>query len=341
MNNKSKILSGRILAGLAVLAISVISCERLDDEIHVTDEQTEPLLHYVVVAEQTSGIIDVKALTKSTSNVTLTSQPRYGSLENYGKDLLRYVANSNSTKDAFSVSVRSGNSTAREDSVIIIRDTTLLPAISIVALTDYVNNVNGPVLIDVLKNDILRNIDKNAVEISIFSGEISNTPIPKSHFGTLEVVNGKVKYTPGPEYKGKDKFIYKLTKKTSTETRSATEAAGGSLVSYGFVYISSETSCRDRLKLNNDLFEFSVSSLHPGDTLLLPITANDVFCTNAMNDFSINLGKFPKGSATFVENYSIHYILPSQVKAGFIDAFSYRLCVDEICKEAEVIIKFK
>jgi hypothetical protein len=338
--------------GLAVFAGSMLnSCDTLEsDKAPVENITLNDDAIYVTPAS--SGIINLRSLVNSNSNVRLqvSSQPRHGSLTSLGNDLLLYTKDAlvTSAHDGFLLSIFSADNTfLKSDSVIIIvsPDSTDVPCNGLVAMTDYAyysdsTNNEGYIDIAVLANDMFCGIDSSQVQVSI--PQLENVNVP--YYGSLQIIaDGRIRYTPNNEFAGEDKFIYQITKPANVPNQGDPE-----VIAHGMVYISGAKSCKDQLELFNDQFLVTLDSISSdttasdttafGKIYYFNVTANDNFCTQAINNFSFSIVNLPQGEWDYALDYGFKYIAPSYATPGFVDTFSYQVCVDDVCKEATVTI---
>jgi hypothetical protein len=341
MHLKKDLRISRTVLLFMILAAFLAGCDMLESDREASETDIELKNDAIYITPQTSGIIDLKSLVTAGAEVRLSvsSQPKYGKLESLGQDLLQYTANDGVTDahDVFRVSIyKDNNHFLKEDSVIIIitPDTTAMPC-GVWALTDYVYDVTGPVIINVLANDTACDVDSTALVVSLPDLLIGGVPMPKSYYGTLEVLaGGAIRYTPGAEFEGHDKFVYRLTKPANVPNNGDPEE-----FSHGFVYISTTGSC-DSLELTDDVFKFKSDSINHMDSVYLDVTANDILCIPSNNLTFEVLGQ-PQGSVSYSWNNGFDYLFPAGVSAGFEDRFIYKVCSDNACDEAEVLVRLE
>jgi hypothetical protein len=353
--NLKRQMTGRVVlafTGLAAFAGSMLSsCDTLESD-KAPAENITLNNDAIYVTPSSSGIINLRSLVNSNSNVRLqvSSQPQHGSLTSLGNDLLLYTKDElvTSAHDGFLLSIFSPDNTfLKSDSVIIIvsPDSTAVPCNGLIAITDYAyysdtTNNGGYVDIAVLANDMFCGLDSNQVQVSI--PQLENVNVP--YYGSIQIISdGRIRYTPNSEFAGEDKFIYQITKPANVPNQGDPE-----VVAHGFVYISGAKSCKDQLELFNDEFLVTLDSVTSdttasdtttfGKIYYFNVVANDNFCTQAVNNFSFSMVEFPEGEWEYALNYGFKYIAPSYATSGFVDTFSYQVCVDDVCKQATVTI---
>lgn len=337
------------LAGMLVLlalAALLNSCDVFESEVSPDKGKVGILQKSIVITPKSSGIIDLQSMVGSTGNsrISITSQPSLGTLQSMGGGIVKYTPHAGITsgRDRLLLSIYSDkNVLEAKDSIVvdINSDTTNIPcSLAVIAQNDLIYNVSGPIDIDVLANDTVCQVSRSALVVSIPDNlGMDGVLIPKSYFGTLEVLpNGKIRYTPGPNFTKEDKFIYQVTKPEGLP-----QAGDFATVGYGYVYLSAVITCKDSLKLENDDFTFGLDSIAVTDSLYLNTAANDVLCLNALNDFQFTIKEFPAGQLFYGHDYGFIYLRPVNAIKGKMDKFSYRLCIDGSCKEAEVVIRFE
>jgi hypothetical protein len=340
--NRIKQIFIRTVLFVMISSMFFAGCDTLESDSSNNDTSVTLSSNAIYITPQSSGIIDLQSLVRTNSKVkiSISSQPTLGTLTSLGNDLIKYTPNTGmlNGRDNFLISVYSTSNTfLKQDSVILIlsRDSTQMPC-GLITGTDYVYNVNGPTDIVVLNNDTACNVMRSQLVVSIPDIEIDGVSVQKSYFGTLNVLaNGIIRYTPGPNFTGSDKFIYRVDKPENLPN-----AGDYATLSYGFVYITSGASCKDSIRLSDDIFDFKLDTLGLADSLYLPVTNNDIFCTQALNNFLYTISEFPVGQLFYGSDYGFNYIVPTAAQPGTTDKFRYTLCVDNVCKEALVTIKF-
>lgn len=336
-HEKKKIFAGAAPVFLLLAALWG-GCDMLEADRESTPGELQLKDEAIYLTPQTSGIIDLRSLLTKSADVRLavTSQPRFGKLESLGNDLLQYVPNDGvmEAKDGFAVSMFSdNNSFLGKDSVIIIitPDSTAIPC-GVWAMTDYVYNITGPVIIDVLANDTACNVDSTRLEVTLAEIEMNGDPGHAS-FGRVELLTGgRIRYTPGSEFAGEDKFIYRLRKPADIPNPGDPEE-----ISHGLVYISRRDSCDNDLTAIDDLYTFGADSLIGADTVYLDVTGNDVFCAGSV---TLTIEQEPEhGYVEYSGDLKVKYIFPYPVWAGMKDEFIYEICAENQCDQARVTIK--
>jgi hypothetical protein len=326
------------------LALLLNGCDVLEEDQRANDGDVQLSDKALYISPDGPGIINLRSLIEngSTARISVSSQPIFGSLRSLGDDLLQYTPNAGVTEatDAFRVSIfGSNNIVLNEDTVTIIitRDSTSLPC-GLYATTDYVYNVSSSVDIPVLANDTSCNVATSQLIVSIPDLVIDGVAVPKSYFGSLALLpDGRIRYTPGPDFAGEDKFIYRVTKPANVPNHGDPE-----LMAHGFVYIQGVADCRDSLNLFDDLYSFGYDSIAQlSDSLYLDVKANDILCDEAANDYVYTLTSFPQRGTAGYFNEGFMYTWPDSLYLGYEDRFRYKICVDGVCDEAEVIIKLE
>jgi hypothetical protein len=337
------------LAGILLSGGLLMSCDTVEpdksspDLVNVSDEA-------IYITPASSGIINLRSLLNSNMDLTVkvSSQPQHGTLTALGQDLIQYNKNQNVTTatDAFQISIFSAlGGFLKSDSVIIIitPDSTNIPCSGLIAMTDYTYysdslSTSGSIVIDVLGNDLFCGIDSSLLEVSIAT--VQGVTLP--YYGSAEVQSdNRIKYTP-TAFPGSDKFIYQVRKPAGVPNVGDPE-----IIAHGYVYISGAKSCKDQLSLSNDQFTFTLDSINSDSTAndstiyqskYYAVTANDSFCTQAVNNFSFSIIEFPQGQWAYGPDYTIEYTCPAFAYPGFVDTFKYQVCVDDVCKQATVTI---
>ncbi len=333
MNNRKKKFTISIV-WIAIVAIAFSACDILRKDSVQDQDEVDIINNEVYITSGSSGIIDLQGMvqTYGSVKVQVSGQPTFGKLDSFNKDLLKYTPNSgfNAGKDGFGISIyTSSNDFIRNDSVRIIvkNDSTGLPC-GLYAMNDTRYNIQGPVEIDVLSNDLVCGVDKSLLEVTVQA--TSN--------GTAEVLSTKkIRYTPRANFTG-DIFTYRILKPENLPSQGYKAQT-----SYGIVLLKIATSgCKDSLKVADDHFMYTFSTLNVSDTIRIHATANDQICRQSTSAFQITVIQAPAGKIfpTAYPPYDFNYILPSNATTGFKDFFKYRICVDDVCKEGEVRLDF-
>jgi hypothetical protein len=324
------------------LGAFIAGCDTLDDDTLAEDRAAIQIKEGpIVVTPQSSGIIDLNSLITASGNhrFAVTDQPDFGKLESLGNNLMQYKPNQGVTEaqDAFRLTIFGDNNVVLDEdtvTIIITEDSTAYPC-GIYAFEDYVYDVDDVIDIDVLANDTACNLDISQVQVSIPEIVINGVVIPEAEFGTVEVLaNKEIRYTPGPNYPGHDLFYYSITKPADGSNARSNEET-----SIALVYIIGPIQC-DSLIVNNDEYIWHMDTLNLFDTLYLPVTANDIWCTREAGFTEIV--RYPQGTITQASNDNgFYYVRPVNVQATERDIFRYRLCAGGGCAEAEVTILFE
>lgn len=310
------------ILSLGVIIVLLSSCDVLESDDDVLASVVNINDTEIYVLANTESFIDLqsKVETSQSVRIAVTSDPRHGDLTDLGYGILQYspTAGSANARDGFEFTVySSSNEIIKKDSLIIIieNDSTNLPC-NIYPVTDYVHSVGqNAVLIDVTANDI---ICSNAVEVSVYKPESSYPPF----YGTAQVQDNKILYTPGSTFDGTDKIMYKIT------------ASNPSRTAYGMVYITSDSSCS--FSLANDLYTYD--SLVQGSALQLDVFQNDSLC-QAINQYQVNVKSGPSHGTVSSTSGGFLYTVRDAVGLTFSDQFTYEVCIDATCKVAQVDIE--
>ncbi|MBA4057468.1 MAG: hypothetical protein C0490_22325, partial [Marivirga sp.] len=309
------------ILSLGVIIVLASSCDVLESDNDVLAPSVDINDKEIYVLANGESFIDLqsKVQTNQPARLAVTSDPRHGELVDLGQGILQYSPNTGSSngRDGFEFTVySSSNEIIKKDSVIIIieNDSTNLPC-NIYPVIDYVHSVRPEgVLIDVTANDI---ICSNTAEVSVYKPESSFPP----YYGTAQVQNNKIFYTPGSTFNGVDKIMYKVT--ASNPTR----------IAYGMVYITSDSSCS--FLISDDLYMYD--SLIEGSTVQLPVFQNDSLC-QALNQYQVSVKFSPLYGTVSSVSGGFLYNIPDSVGFTYNDHFTYEVCIDATCKTARVDI---
>lgn len=309
------------ILSLAVIIVLVSSCDILESDNDVLTPVVEIKNKEIYVLANGQSFIDLqsKIQTSQPARLSVTSDPRHGKLIDLGQGILQYSPSTGSAKgrDGFEFTVYSNsNEIIKKDSVIIIieSDSTNLPC-NIYPVADYVYSVRPEgVLIDVTANDI---ICSNTIEVSVYKPADTFPP----YYGTAQVQNNKILYTPESTFNGTDKIMYKVS--ASNPTR----------IAYGMVYITSDSFCV--FSVANDVYLYD--SLFAGNTLEIPVFQNDSLCL-ALNQYQVNIKSNPSYGVVSPTPGGFRYTV-GDFEGRVADQFSYEVCIDATCKTARVDVK--
>jgi hypothetical protein len=307
---------------MSLIIVFVSSCDVLESDNDVLTPVVDVNGKEIYVLANGESFIDLqsKIQTNQPARLAVTSDPRNGKLLDLGHGILQYSPSTGSSKgrDGFEFTVySSSNEIIKRDSVIIIieNDSTKLPC-SIYPLNDYVYSVNSTgALIDVTANDV---ICSNSVVISVYQPGNSFPP----YFGTTQVQNNKILYTPASAFNGEDKIMYKVT------------ASNPDRIAYGMVYITSDSSCS--FSVSNDLYSYD--SLFVGRELSLPVFQNDSLC-KALNQYQVSIKSNPMFGTVSLIQSGFLYTINNFDGDTFNDQFTYEVCIDATCKTARVDVR--
>ena len=316
-------LKSTLLWTLCVIC-GIVSCDIIEPDHDVVIPSAEIKGKEIVVLANSPSFIDLNSKFKSNipARAAITSQPRFGELNELGKGLLQYTpaVGNNSGRDNFEFTFYTANNEViKRDTIVVIieDDSTNLPC-NIYPRADYVYGVGkNPVLIDVLENDI---VCGGPVALSLFQPGNEFPP----QYGSAEIVGNKIRYTPGASFKTSDIIIYKLTAKIDT-ARSA----------YGIVYIKSDSSCN--FAVGDDNFIFNSYALD--SARVLPVFANDSLC-GPVSNYNVYLKSLPQRGDVSLSTSGFTYKAHETQAAPFSDQFVYEVCRDGACKSAGVKLTF-
>lgn len=314
---------------LGVLAVLAGGCDMLsDDDWGGTTPEIER--NTIYVAPGGSGIFDLRSMVRTSQNIEIkiTSQPRLGTLQSLG-GLLKYSLNPGiiAGRDAFEVTFYAANNQVLDkDSVniIIVEDGLEMPC-TLVAIVDYAYTTGSPVVIDVLKNDIVCDVDTSLLVVSVADAGGAEVEV---------LPDNRIRYTPTP---GAAKFfIYRVEKPQGIPA-----LGDPALISFGLVNIVDSTACVNNLQLNDDLFSFRFDSQQQADSMILDVLKNDIIHDCEQQGFIFSIVEYPNGELYIEPQSVLRYVIPHGAGPGFTDSLVYRGCVGTLCQEAKVIIKLE
>jgi len=299
------------------------SCDVVEPDADVLEPSVDVQEKEIYVLSDGASFIDLQSriLANQPARISITSDPRHGTLADLGKGMLQYSPSSQVSKarDGFEFTIYSpSNEILKKDSVIIIieDDSTNLPC-NLYPVTDYIYSVGSAgVLIDVTANDV---ICSDSVVVSVYKTQDDFPP----YAGTAVVQGNKIRYTPGSSFTGADKLMYKLT-----------DIQHSGRVAYGMVYITNDSVCVPAV--HDDHFNYD--SLAENSTIALSVFANDSLC-DALNQYQVNIVSAPQYGTVSRGSNGYLYRVPDSVGYSFQDQFSYEICIDASCKTGRVDIK--
>ena len=315
---------------LSVILSIFSSCDVLEPDPDVVKPVVKVKEEQVFVLSNNSVFIDLNAKisTNAPVRVRVTSATKFGELADLGKGLLQYTPSvgHRRAEDAFSFSVSTENNTIIESDTVTITietDSAALPC-GIFPSDDYVYGVkkNEPVGIPVLSNDYICGVDSADLAVSIYRPDDTFPPFA----GSAEVLGQTVFYTPGADFTGFDRVMYKVQPPNEPGT-----------VYYGMVYIAGDTRCP--FFVRDDTFQFDIDSLT--HMLTLPVLQNDSLCQNASN-YQFLVARQPQYGTATTDGQRISYqLVDSDTLPPVVnDHLFYELCIDGVCKTARVDVRF-
>jgi hypothetical protein len=314
-NTTKQFLMMLTLCAAIVMGIFLIqSCEPEDA---LTADRAGTSDNEIYALSNSASIIDLADAAGVSENeeVSITIEPKFGSLRKLSGTLYRYEPADFSGKDQFSIGI-AGRSAAHDPiHITVYDDSTALPCDQIHAFEDSVNTpVNTKVNIRFLDNDRLCDVKKKDLKKSIYQ---------KPRHGKATIIGDEIVYTPNRGFEGADDLIYLISAK-------------GKGKSYGLVSIMVGLPVDTCTVFTNDDFFTASSSGYS----FLPVLRNDNLCGGdsliiidggprhglAFNDFNggeIGIGYLPDSSSVFLG-----------------DTIRYRVCspISFSCDDAEVVI---
>jgi hypothetical protein len=303
-------------------------CDVLESDVAPEKPVVEITGNEIYMIQNGTGVIDLNAMIKSAGSVRLdiTGQPRKGDLSEVSTGILQYSPNAQFKKgrDFFEFSVYSqNNSLLKRDSIIIIveSDTTNLPC-GIYPQNDFVYDISGPAIINVLFNDVLC-ADSTQVGVEIYR------PDQSPDYGTAVVQANQILYTPGNSFTGVDKIVYKVFNLSDTTK-----------FGIGIVYINKTPNCIFETYADN--YVFRADTLN-NDSLHLNVFNNDQLCGTPVSSYVFTLLQDGNVGDAVYQNSGgltgLTYSFSDTLAHTFTDSLTYRLCKDARCRTAKVYIK--
>lgn len=315
---------------LPLFIAGLYSCDVLESDVEPQSPDIEINGNEIYMLPDGNGYIDLYSLVKSSADVRvdISGKPSNGNLSELATGLLQYspAANFRRGRDSFEFSIYSkNNALLKRDTVVIIvdPDSTKFPC-GIYSKPDFVEAPSGPVLINVLQNDIIC-ADSSRVRVEIYRPSSSFPP----YAGTAVVAGQQILYTPGASFTGQDKIIYRVF-----DILDSTKSA------LGVVVIAPRPNCT--FSVYNDSYAFTLDSLTT-DSLAIPVFQNDQLCGRSLSQYQFTLlHNGDVGIAYYrPERPDLLYTLPDSTNQPFTDSLVYRLCYQARCETAKVYIQIK
>jgi hypothetical protein len=327
------------------------SCDTFVPE--VIDNQPEVSIKEdpIVIYPNQSSLIDLNSLVSGANDdyrISITTQPKFGTLYAIGDFILEYIPNSDVTeaRDAFVVSVLNNNNIVidRDSVIIIITPDPIFHPCQLQATNDYTDMlqaVNGSLLIDVLANDTACGIDPAILQVSVFSEDSATSP----KFGSVTVLaDGRLQYTPFGRFFAIDVFYYKVTKPADLPDAGDTEQT-----SIGMIYVDSPVACTALPQLQEDTITIPFNEVVLVDSLThdttynygpfdINIIGNDTWCADGTFTISIERAPVAGGLLILGDGYANYEFIEQPLFSGFQDNFSYKVCTGGGCDVTEVVI---
>lgn len=315
----------------------VAACDQLEED--VTPEPVESLQlssasKSVYISPGGQAIINLAGNLKLSSSAQLIigKNPTRGGIEFLEGGLLRYAANQDfkSGSDSFILKVLKDTAVLDQDTIRIEipADSANYPCWSGAQADNYFiphDSIQGITReINILANDY--RCDSSAFNLSVFT---------KPKYGTAELVNNYLHYTPGHSFTSYDELVYQLCEVKEGDRLHCTFAS----VSIGLLK-GYNWECEERPVAENDFpiiwaNDFSSDSAYL--TQALEVFANDTIC-EALKHYYVSVPP-KRGSAEF-ENHKLYYSFPKDFVG--VDSLKYTICqTDSLCDEGTVFITIK
>lgn len=283
----------------------MFSCDTFEEDSIAEANPLEEPADITVVA-QNSTVLDLKSVISINASVsiTVTQEPKLGSIEYLGNDLLKYqpANNVSSGSDIIGFSVFGFDQNFLfADSVGISIVTPSTDTCLFIALEDrYVVPADTVTLFDVLGNDF------------ICDSSISLDIVKFPQYGHVRLINNNVEYISGSN-ETIDAFVYTVSSDLDSAVTSAvvTVDIGGNGCS---------------VVINDDFFQYNLDV----PNVFFDVLLNDNTCDEDISPRIITQPKF--GTASFDDRNLITYT--AFTDSTYMDSLVYEVCLSGICDSA-------
>lgn len=285
--------------------IYLFSCDTFEEDSIVEANPLQDPVDITVLA-QNSTILDLKSVISVNApvSVSVTQEPKNGTLEYLGNDLLKYepIVTINSGTDVIAFSVFGTNQNFLfSDSIRIAIIPHSNDSCLFLALEDrYVVPSDTTSLFNVLENDLICD--------SLVFLEIAKFP----QFGTVRVVNNGMEYTSGSQ-ETIDNFVY-------TVSTSADSAVTSALVSIDIGGDGCAVEIRD------DFFYYNLNV----QSVFFDVLSNDNTCDEQV---TTQIAVQPKFGTAFFDNRNL-LAYTAFNDSTYTDSLIYEVCASGICDQA-------
>ncbi|MEM1405481.1 MAG: hypothetical protein AAGG59_01805 [Bacteroidota bacterium] len=313
---RSKSIQFSVFFIILACLILMFSCDTFEEDSIAEATPLEQTADITVIA-QNSTILDLKSVISINApvSISITQEPKMGTLEYLGDDLLKYKPSSNVTSglDIIGFSVfGDAQNFLFSDSVRIEIIPSSTDSCLFTALEDrYVVAADTVALLDVLENDLICD--------SLISLDIVKFP----EFGSVRLVNNRVEYASGSN-ETLDTFVYTV----STDLDSAVTSA---LVTVDI----GGNGCA--VVINDDFFHYNLDV----PNAFFDVLYNDNTCGEEVSPIIITQPKF--GTASFDDRNLMTYTAFKD--STYMDSLVYEVCLSGTCGRAtatfDVIASFE
>lgn len=251
-------------------------------------------------------LLEISTLTGA-SNYSILNKPNSGKVEFVGSTLLGYFPDStkNVTEDLFVISGKTLDNKIKKDTIQIklMNSVSDIPCNAGALADEYTVIKNKSLTMNVLANDMFCNVEIDSLNINVSL---------KPKLGKVEVVKGRIVYTPNTDAKGKDSFIYKVC---ATGKNPKCRYA---LVSIDIVEVMAV--CKTYLIADAFLWTRLVGAKET----TLDVLRNDKLC-DVYKPGKLTISSKPIfGEAIITTDNKVSYVAGNDLK--LLDGFEYQLC---------------
>lgn len=315
-------MSFRALISTLFLLVGCLACDQVGEDVQPAEEELVASDNELVTLPDAPLAINLKNFSDSKIATTfrLSRLPKSGQVLFTSRGLLLYTPNQSFVAGADGFSVLSdavgGNALPPVTfEVTMAADADQLPCGMGVAAAQTETNVNTPVTINVLRDDMFCEGKPDPTSLQIETA-------PQQ--GTVRVQNGQVIYTPANNFVGRERFIYRVCPLGGTDS--------DCLISVATVTVT-EVAANCRIQLQND--QVSFSQRFSTDSLIIPVLSNDQLCKKSPLLPLAMTVKPVGGSAYFTSKNAIVY---KPQPGTTTDKIHYRRCEGIDCLDATVAI---
>jgi len=306
MNIISRISMLGLSAGLFLLT----ACNTMSVDALKPVEESPTILLRATTTTSAFASLDKILRTDQAKVVEIISQPARGIVSLYEGRLLYFQPHQSASVGQETFNITVGSNTFAVN-LSLENNVACAP---VAELDQFESKLNTATELNVLANDPIA-CSTNQVTLSV---EIE--PIG----GIAQVVNGKILYTPKQDFRGTDKFLYKVT-----ENRSGAAAYASVLVSVG-----KESAGPCNFIVQEDMLTAIINS----ESGINPLV-NDDICVAAGNQIQLSIATAPQNGTTRFDNNGLSLFYKPNSNFVGQDVLELNVCrAPNDCKKSKVQI---